>query len=396
MLWTEAQEKQFLEKVYRRSHSEHSKRYYEFGINNFRKFCAGAAITTLSQREIYQVLDDYVSWLDKRGTRPKTIADCVSAVRKFLGFLEIEIESVKFRSKVTMPKITKIDDRPINIGDIRLVLARGKATPQMRALVFTLISSGMRIGEALSIHVSDLNLQAHPATIQIKPEYSKTRTARVAYVSDEAKEALGELVKKRAAQDFVFPYSGSLWVREKYANRAFRRMVARAGLNEMIDGHRIHKLHFHNFRKFFLTKGSDTIGEHAAHALCGHGFYMDTYYRKSEEERAADYLKLMPRITVFGDENVSMREVEVMTRKQILQFSGFSEQEIDELGDLSKYSIEDLKELDRKKESEKLGLNGHSTQKIVPWSEVRQAITDGWELVSKLEDTNEAIVRLPK
>jgi hypothetical protein len=123
---------------------------------------------------------------------------------------------------------------------------------------------------------------------------------------------------------------------------------------------------------------------------------MDTYYRKSDEERAEDYRKLMPKLTVFGDESVSMREVEVMTRKQILEFSGFSEQEIDGLGDLGKYSIQDLKELDRKKASEKLGPNGHSTQKIIPWSEVRQAITDGWELVSKLEDTNGAIVRLPK
>jgi len=63
---------------------------------------------------------------------------------------------------------------------------------------------------------------------------------------------------------------------------------------------------------------------------------------------------------------------------------------------LGKYSIQDLKELDRKKEFEKLGLNGHSTQKIVPWGELRQHIMNGWELVQRLDDTNEAIVKLPK
>jgi hypothetical protein len=42
-----------------------------------------------------------------------------------------------------------------------------------------------------------------------------------------------------------------------------------------------------------------------------------------------------------------------------------------------------------------LWLNGKSTQKIIPWNHLRQAITEGWELVLKLVDTNEAIVRLP-
>jgi integrase len=291
MLRTEAQEKEFLEKVYRRSHSDHSRRYYEFGIRNFSKFCADKGIAALSQQDICRVLDDYVNWLDKRGTKPKSIADCMSAVRRFLGYLEIEVDPVKFRANVTMPRVTLIDDKPININELRLVLAKGRATQQMRALVFTLISSvissGMRIGEALSIRVSDLNLQMRPATIQIKPEYSKTRTGRVAYISDEARSALDEIIKGKARDEFVFPYIGDkLWIREKHANRAFRRMVERAGFNDLIEGHRIHKLHFHNFRKFFLTKGSDTIGEHAAYALCGHGFFLDTYYQIRRREGA--------------------------------------------------------------------------------------------------------------
>ncbi len=32
------------------------------------------------------------------------------------------------------------------------------------------------------------------------------------------------------------------------------------------------RVHFHLFRKFFLTRPSDVIGEHATHALMGHYF----------------------------------------------------------------------------------------------------------------------------
>jgi hypothetical protein len=93
---------------------------------------------------------------------------------------------------------------------------------------------------------------------------------------------------------------------------------------------------------------------------------------------------------------VSVSEIELMTRRQILVFSDFTEAQIDKLGDLSQYSLEQLKEISDKKKFQDLGLKGKSSQKIVPWSSVRQAITDGWELVSKLDDSNEAIVKLPK
>jgi hypothetical protein len=64
--------------------------------------------------------------------------------------------------------------------------------------------------------------------------------------------------------------------------------------------------------------------------------------------------------------------------------------------DLSQYSLQDLKSISDDKKYKDLGLNGKSTQKLIPWSELRQAMTDGWELVMKLDSTNEAIVKLPK
>ena len=104
----------------------------------------------------------------------------------------------------------------------------------------------------------------------------------------------------------------------------------------------------------------------------------------------------MPKLTVFGNETASMQEIELVARKGTLALLGFSEEEINGLGDLSQYSLQDLEKVSDEKRNQALGLNGKSSQKIIPWSDVRQAITEGWELVSKLEGTNEAIVRLPK
>ena len=96
------------------------------------------------------------------------------------------------------------------------------------------------------------------------------------------------------------------------------RVRERAGLTEKFEGYRstFRKVHFHLFRKFFLTKGSNVIGEHAAHALIGHSFYMDTYYRKSEEERRTDYLKLMPYLTVLSSHPAEIEDVSQRVNRQ--------------------------------------------------------------------------------
>lgn len=94
----------------------------------------------------------------------------------------------------------------------------------MRALIYTLLSSGMRIGEALSIKVGDVNLKEEPASIAIKAEYSKTRAGRVAYISDEAKEALEEIIDSNTPKDrLVFDYSGDLWQKGKGSDQNVHR-----------------------------------------------------------------------------------------------------------------------------------------------------------------------------
>lgn len=380
----------FGSKVYRRSKSLHSKRFYLTGVGKFQDFCQEKKLD-VTNKNVYNVLDSFVQWLDDKGNKAKTIADYMSAVRKYLAFVDIEINPTKFRDKVTLPTVTKIADQPLRIEDVEKLLTRGRPNPKMRALILTLLSSGMRIGEALSIKVSDFDLNANPATINIRAEYAKTRVARIAYISDEAKEAVKKIVGDGEPSRLVFHYSGNLWQRDKVANRTFRQIVERAGLGEKLENHRIHRIHFHIFRKFFLTKAVDKLGDHAGHALCGHGFYMDTYYKKSEEERKADYLKLMPLLTVAG-KGAEKIDVRKELAKQFLIFSGFQPDEVEKM-EISEMTDSDIQ---RKVKQKMLGAmaNNGNRQKVIPITEVKEVLGQGWELVRELS-TGEAVVQLP-
>jgi len=387
MDWSLKQE--FLDKMYRRSRSENSKRYYSFGIKTFEEFCKERRMDA-NQENVYSVLDSFVAWLDGRGLKPKTIADYMSAVRKFLSYVDINIEPTILKNKVVMPKVRKIEDVPLTLEQVKTLLTKGRPNSKIRSLILTLLSSGMRIGEALHIKVGNVNLLSNPLTIKIRADYTKTGVSRTAYVSNEAKDSLKEVVEGASEDRLVFDYSGGSWQRGKVATRTFRAIVDRAGLGGKIEGHRIHKIHFHSFRKFFLTRAVDILGDHAGHALCGHGFYMDTYYKKSEEERKNDYLKLMPHLTVFGkEEKVDVRKE---LAKQLLLLSGHKSEEVETMN-VSQMTDEEIQQKVKQRLLGAMTNNGHR-QKVIPASQVKESIEKGWEYVTQLPD-GDAIVKLP-
>jgi integrase len=379
-----------IEGIYRKSRSVHSKRFYSFGVRMLKEFCDEKGVK-ITQRNLYEALDQYVAWLDKKGLKPKTIVDYMSAAKKFIVFCGLELDDKKFRNIVSMPRIIKIADEPLKLEQVRQLLTVGKPNATIRALILLLLSSGMRLSEAMNLHVKDLDLAAEPARATLRAEITKGKRARVAYMSDEAKDALREVIEGADPDHFVFDYSGDIWSRTKIVTVTFRRVVERAGLGEKLENHRIHKIHFHIFRKYFLTKGSDVIGEHAAHALCGHGFYMDTYYQKSEEERVGDYLRLMPYLSVFGKGEGADLKTE-FKREILLKVGGYSKEEVDRL-DLASMEDAEIQKMVRERLLGAMANNGNH-QRVIPINEVETFLTKGWEYVASLP-TGKAILKLP-
>ena len=110
--------------------------------------------------------------------------------------------------------------------------------------------------------------------------------------------------------------------------------------------------------------------------------------RSSYEKAAEKYLQTLKK------EETGKGEVLARMNCQFLVMAGYSAGEIDKLGDLSQKSEDEIQQLMKKRQMAALGLNGSGKQKVVPLTEVRQWITEGWEYVKDLNGS-EAIIRLP-
>jgi len=265
------------------------------------------------QLDAYKVLDAFAAHTSRQtvvlpdGTetvlKPHTVHNRVYSIVSMLRFHDVQVLKETFKQKVTLPKVAEIEDKPVRAEHLRLL--HSCAGPIIRTLILVLTSSGMRIGEAAQLRVKDIDFEvARPAAlVHIRAVTTKTDTARDVFISNEAADAVQAilLTRNKRPQDLVFFPNGVSNPKRlrKYYDKLLRTVGRKhPEVMQRVEGHSYYNLHLHNMgRKWFFSKAVGVVGETAAHALMGHSFYLKTYYRKSLEERVADYLRAMPAVS---------------------------------------------------------------------------------------------------
>jgi hypothetical protein len=109
----------FEKKVFRKSQSLATLKFYRTGRKKFEQFCKrqfGKDLATVTQTlkegglDLYRFVDGYVEWLVGQGLKPKTVGDYVQGAKKLLRFHDIPIINETFLEKVTLPKVEEILD----------------------------------------------------------------------------------------------------------------------------------------------------------------------------------------------------------------------------------------------------------------------------------------------
>lgn len=310
----------WLERQFRKSESNRTKHVASVSIKMFELFCKDQGVTKQEMIEEYQnlfkqsdirsiclSLDNFIQFLNEdrsditlnaenapivfKKKNPKTIKTYFGFVKSYLRVchgIKISIDDVK--DYVIFPKQRKEPRKAISIETLKQIF--NSASPQRRALYYVLISSGMRISEALRLTKSNFHLNEDPIRITLHAEDTKQKEGRETYISSEAYDKLKPILDKKQDDELVFSNGGKLHNSVVVEECIFARLRVKLNLLEKYHNSPRYVTNIHSFRAYFHTKASQKHGSEYANALDGHGAYLKQYYRLSDEDRGKKYKEL--------------------------------------------------------------------------------------------------------
>lgn len=278
---------------------------------------------------LYNFLQDWIDWNIEKQAGSYTIRTRFSIIRSYLYYFGIKSNPQDIKQLLKFPKKVKEERYPLKKEELRdLVLAQTR-NPKRQALYLACSSSGMRIGEALQIIKKDLDFSLQRIMIRIKPEYTKTKSARTTFVSKECQEKIMTYFKDLDECDYVFTNSkANFKARGRNEQMALSSALKVLGYNEKYSSNGFFKITSHSFRAYFFTAATRKHNENYAHKMTGHGGYLMQYDRMTEDEKLQMYLELELELVVF---NQTKNELEISKLKEKAQKFGFLENEIKSL-----------------------------------------------------------------
>jgi integrase len=204
-----------------------------------------------------------------------------------ISFKPLELNIVKSR------QIPDNYDKPLEPAV--LIKMMDLADRHMRAILTTMISTGMRAGEASLLKISDLNGD----TITIPNTIAKRHLGGKVYLSTEAQQFMQLWLEYR--DEYIRQAdrrSVGLGVRGKKDNRLFachyqtmrRKFAHLYNLSDGEQGPYHAKCTLHSTRRYFRTHAIKTLGIDLTEKLLRHrGYLSSSYVRISDEEARSAY-----------------------------------------------------------------------------------------------------------
>ena len=269
---------------------------------------------------IYELLDSFVSYIlmimttTKTKISSKSITFYLAALRSYFAYYDIDVIPSKFRRKVKVPKVTREDEQPIDVEDIRKILLSCH-NRRLKAYLLVLASGGLRASEGLAIRLKDLDFSASPIRVHIRKEFTKTKVARDIYISDEAtcflkqwlqwkynnNERSRNINEQNPDDDLVFTISDSKIPQSFYPKVVleFQKLLKVVNMDERKEGMRRRKITLHSFRRFCKSVISNQVNQDYSEWFLGHS--KSPYYTIKESERREIYATKCMKYLTFLD-----------------------------------------------------------------------------------------------
>ena len=287
-------------------------------LNNFENFCSHRLRKDMEQiikdllklkpdkREdtVFDLLQQWISWNSSK-INPSTIRVYCSGITRYLNYRGI---------KLTQQEIKENLDRPRKIFDEKTPLTReilhhifkASGYPKV-ALYLALLSSGMRIGEAVSIRKENLQFVYSKkgkmrVMVKILAKFSKNGIGRSVFISKESYRHVENKLKRLKDNQLVWGVNEDRKKATAAEEKAFSRCLERIGMDERFETTGRHKISLHSLRAYFFTRAAK-IDPNFAQLMLGHsGYLMREYDQRTYEDKLETYLKVEPELIIDNTE----------------------------------------------------------------------------------------------
>jgi len=364
-------------------------------------------LVSLSQNELYNLLLNYVSDLERAGKAGSYIESALKAVKSWLVHNGIEIRrKIKIRGVRDTPTLR--DERVPTQQELRRIFLSGDK--KTRAACVLVAHSGLRLmtlgnyrGQdglrvkdlpEMKIEGGTVEFEQVPTMVVVRPELSKARHQYFTFLSEEGCQYLKDYLEERMLNGECLTPNSPI-IRPKVASKPFIRTV---NIGDMIRN-AIRKAGF-NWRPYVLRAYFDTqlmlagskglVLRDYRQFWMGHKGDIENRYTTNKcrlpedviEDMREAYRRSQEYLQTTKVEETSEEKLRQAFRKQLLLVAGFSQDELEKM-DIRTMSDEELQAIIRKR---LLGekANDCTAQKVVPLEDVESYLERGWEFVATL------------
>jgi integrase len=363
---------------------------------------------------------DMVSELESEKKSGSYISNCVKAVKSWLEFNGKHIQQkIKISNRDDLIRFA--DERPPTQDELRRIF---NATDLRSKIACALVAfSGMRL-EVLGSYLGDDGLRVMdfpemkiegavveftdmPTMVIVRKSLSKIKRQYFSFLAKEGCDFLKEYLEFRLREGeklssqspIITPSKQHLagqHIRTTNIGDLMRKPIRAAGFKW-----RPYVLRRYFDTRLMLAESDGLVINDWRVFFMGHKGSMEATYTVNKglpkdviAKMREAYSKASEKYLETSKGTKGADEVLARMNRQFLALTGYSEKEIEALGDLSQKSEEEIQQLVKQRQMTALGLNGNSTQKIVSMSDVKDWVLQGWEYVNELPN-NEAVIRLP-
>ena len=179
--------------------------------------------------------------------------------------------------------------------------------------------TGCRLGEMTQLRKNDVDLEKNPIEIKIQARYTKTKKARIVYLTRETAPMVRRLLNKKQDDDLVFGSNEDVDIAkaaEKTLFAYYRNQLSKdyPEFGEIYQSNGRHKKTIHSIRSFTATQCANAIDETWGHGYVGHKKYLGQYIRNQEKQaemflRSENYLMVYEHVEVI-DSSEKINEME--------------------------------------------------------------------------------------